>query len=127
MYQTALLSVDLDRGAEVLRVLDQAGLHLDVALWMSTSEHEDWRLVVSGRNLDALGILDAYGLISETLERAGFPLSKKPAVMIFSMKDPFIRHLRRIFSKAKSVEGMRLGGQVIGDRFIQDGYVYRIS
>jgi hypothetical protein len=35
--------------------------------------------------------------------------------------------LRRIFAKTKSVEGMRLGGQMIGDRFIEDAWVYRIS
>jgi hypothetical protein len=43
------------------------------------------------------------------------------------MTDPFIRALRRLFGKTKSVEGMRLGGQMIGDRFVEDAYVYRIS
>jgi hypothetical protein len=47
--------------------------------------------------------------------------------MILPMSDPFIKGLRSIFGKAKSVEGMRLGGQLIGDRFIEDAYVYRIS
>jgi hypothetical protein len=47
--------------------------------------------------------------------------------MIFPTKDPFIRELRRIFGKTKSVEGMRLGGQLIGDRFLEDAYVYQIS
>jgi hypothetical protein len=47
--------------------------------------------------------------------------------MILEMKDPFIRALRRIFGKAKSVEGMRLGLQTIGDRFVEDGIVYRIK
>jgi hypothetical protein len=42
------------------------------------------------------------------------------------MSDPFIRALRRILAKAKSVEGMRLGGQLIGDRFVEDALVYRI-
>ena len=43
------------------------------------------------------------------------------------MADPFVRELRRLFGKARSVEGMRLGGQMIGDRFVEDAYVYRIS
>jgi hypothetical protein len=43
------------------------------------------------------------------------------------MADPSIRELRRLFGKTKSVEGMRLGGQVFGDRFVEDAYVYRIS
>jgi hypothetical protein len=47
--------------------------------------------------------------------------------MILSMTDPFTKVLRRIFGKAKSVEGRRLGGQMIGDRFVEDAYIYRIS
>ncbi len=43
------------------------------------------------------------------------------------MTDPFIKGLRKMFGKAKSVEGMRLGLQTIGGRFIEDAYVYRIS
>jgi hypothetical protein len=39
------------------------------------------------------------------------------------MKDPFIRELRNVFGKTASIEGMRLGGQSFGDRFIEDGYV----
>ena len=56
----------------------------------------------------------------------GIPLRKTPSLLILPMKDPFIRHLRRLFEKAKSVEGMRLGGQMIGDRFLEDALVYRI-
>jgi hypothetical protein len=43
------------------------------------------------------------------------------------MADPFIKSLRRMFGKTKSVEGMRLGLQTIGDRFVEDAFVYRIS
>jgi hypothetical protein len=43
------------------------------------------------------------------------------------MKDPFIQELRKLFGKAKSVAGMRLGGQSFGDRFVEEGCVYRIS
>ena len=127
MYQTALLSVDLDRGAEVLKILDEAGLHLDVALWMSTSEHEDWRLVMSARNFDEPGLTEARGRIHKTLMAAGFSGPKMPTLMTFLWKDPFIRDLRRRYAKMKDVEGLRPGGQVIGDRLVQDGYVYRIS
>jgi len=47
--------------------------------------------------------------------------------MILPMADPFVKELRRLFGKTKIVEGMRLGGQMIGDRFVQDAYIYRIS
>ena len=48
-------------------------------------------------------------------------------MMILPTNDPTIKHLRRSFGKTKNVEGMRLGGQMIGDRFTEDAYVYRIS
>jgi hypothetical protein len=47
--------------------------------------------------------------------------------MILPTKDSFIRELRKIFGKTKSVTGMRLGGQTFGSRFIDNAYVYRIQ
>jgi hypothetical protein len=43
------------------------------------------------------------------------------------MNDQSIKVLRRMFRKSKSVDGMRLGGQLFGDRFIRGAYFYRIS
>jgi hypothetical protein len=43
------------------------------------------------------------------------------------MKEPFIRNIRRYYKKEKDLEGMRPGGQMFGDHFLSDGYVYRIS
>jgi hypothetical protein len=47
--------------------------------------------------------------------------------MILPVSDSFIKGLLRHFGKARSVEGMRLGGQMVGDRFVEDAYVYRIA
>ena len=128
MDKTLLVSgVDLGQGAEILRILDGAGLKISVALWVYLPEYEDWRLVLSSRKFDAVRLPTAYGLFHDALEAAGIPLERTPPVMILGMSDPFIRTLRRIFGKAKSVDGMRLGGQTIGDRFVDDAYAYRIS
>ena len=68
----------------------------------------------------------AYGLVHDALAAAGISLERTPPLLILKMSDPFIRALRRIFSKAKRVEGTRLGGQLIGDRFVEDAVVYRV-
>jgi hypothetical protein len=102
-------------------------LKVGVALWAFLSEYENWRLIVAARRLDSPDLREGYGLIHEALEGAGFTPRKTPPIMILPMTDPFIKELRRLFGKTKSVEGMRLGGQLIGDRFIEDAYVYRIS
>ncbi len=121
------MNLDIGRGEEVVGILERSGLRISVAVWMYSSEHEDWRLFLAGRSFDGLDITSAYMLLNRTLREAGFPSETKPTVMILPRNDAFVRDLRRIFGKTKSVQGMRLGGQRIGDRFVQDAYVYRIS
>jgi hypothetical protein len=75
---------------------------------------------------DAAEPSQAYGLVHDAFAAAGISLEQTPALLILKMSDPFIRALRRIFAKAKSVEGTRLGGQLIGDRFVGDALVYRV-
>jgi hypothetical protein len=118
--------MDIQRGADVVAALDQSKVKVSVALFAVLSEYGDWRMVLAARAFDELRITDAYGLLHESLSAAGIGPEKTPVTLIFPMGDPFIRQLRKIFGKTKSVEGMRLGGQSFGGRFVEDGYVYRI-
>jgi hypothetical protein len=127
MDKTALVNIDIGRGAEVIEILERAKIKVSVALWVHLSEYEDWRLVIAAREFDALQLRAAYRLLNDSLNVGGMTARKTPVVMILPMTDPFIKGLRRIFGKAKSFEGLRLGGQMIGDRFVEDAYVYRIS
>ena len=126
MDQSLLVNIDIQRGAEIVAALDRADIKVSVGLFAVLSEYGDWRMIFAARAFDEHGITDAYGLLFRTLSAAGIGPEKLPIILIFSMKDPFIRELRRRFGKTKSVEGMRLGGQLIGGRFVEDGYVYRI-
>jgi hypothetical protein len=126
MDKAALVSVDIERGLEIMRALDAANLKVNVVAWFQLPEYVDPRLVLASRTFDSVELGEDYGLVHKALKAAGFPVEHTPALLILPMKDPLIRDLRRIFRKAKSVLGMRLGGQTIGDRFIEDGYVYRV-
>lgn len=127
MDQTAMVSINVSQGSEIVEALELAHVKVSVALWMFLSEFEDWRLVVSSRQFDTADPRDAYRLLHASLLEAKIASKKTPAIIILPTSDPFIRELRRIFGKTKSADGMRLGGQMIGDRFVQDAYVYRIS
>jgi hypothetical protein len=127
MYKTALVERDLAQGAEIVRILDEAGLRIKVALWVNLDEFNDWRLLLASKEFDKAGPRGGYRLLREALEAAGMEYELTPTIMIFRMEDEFIRTLRRIFGKARSVEGMRLGGQTIGRRPLDEAYVYRIS
>jgi len=127
MGKTVLVSPEIDRSAELLDVLDKAKIKVSVALWAYLTEYGEWRLVLSGRQFDSAGIREGYLLLHRTLDPAGFTPWNTPNVMILPMSDPLIKELRHLFGKSKSAEGIRLGGQLIGDRFVEDSYVLRIS
>ena len=126
MDQAALVATDISKGSRILNILDRSGLRIKVAMWVHYPEFEDWRFALSSPDLDAAGPAAAYGLVHDALDGEGFRLEQTPALQILKMKGPFVRELRQIFRRASSVEGMRLGGQMIGDRFINDAIVYRI-
>jgi hypothetical protein len=74
--------------------------------------------------LEVIGLFKAYHLLAETI--GGRFVDTLPSMLILPMKDPFIRELRKMFGKTKDVAGMRLGGQTIGNRFLEAGYVFRV-
>jgi hypothetical protein len=125
MDQATLVNLDIDAGIKVLGALDFAHLKVAVALWVVSSDYSDWRLVLSSPAFDQTHPLKAYEQVAEALH--GRFTNTRPPILILPIKDPFIRELRRLFGKTKDVEGMRLGGQTIGNRFISDAYVYRIK
>jgi hypothetical protein len=127
MGQALLVNLDVENGKKVLQTLDASRIKIKVALWAHLPEYSDWRLLLASPQFDVEDRRDAYGLVFSTLYEAGLTPQEAEPIMIFGMKDRFIRDLRSIFSKAKSVEGMRLGGQSFGNRYVEDAYVYRIT
>ncbi len=127
MVKTTLVNVDLERGLQVVRALEAGHLKIGAALWLYATEYEDWRVFISARAFDELKPRAAHHYLDELLIAAGLPPETTPPIVILPMTDPFIKALRRMLGKTKSDEGMRLGGQMIGDRFVVDAFVYRIS
>jgi hypothetical protein len=124
--KTALVGVDFAAGLEIVQALDHAALSISVAMWVYLSDYEDWRFLLASRRLDAAKGSSAYGLVRRALAASGITFERTPTLLILEMYDPFIRALRRTFARSKSVEGLRLGNQLIGDRFVEEGLVYRI-
>jgi hypothetical protein len=124
MDQATLVSPDIEIGFDALESLDAAGVQRIVALLAVLPEYGDWRLILSSPSLDQDHLLKAHQQVAKILR--GRFVERLPMVMILPTKDPFIRELRKRFGKAEDVTGMRLGGQTIGNRFIDDAYVYQI-
>jgi len=127
MGKTSLVSFETEAGSRILQILDDAGLQVKVAVWAILPEYEDWRLVLSSRKFDVVGLTEAYGLLNDALDAAGFPFELKPTIAILRTGDPLIRDLRKDYAKSNISPGTHVGGRMLGDRFVEDAYAYRIS
>lgn len=50
MDKALLVKIDLEKGGDILKMFDDAGLNVKVALWAYLSEYEDLRFIVASRN-----------------------------------------------------------------------------
>jgi hypothetical protein len=121
-----LVSYDIESGKEVIKALDEDGKNPNVALWAKLPDYEDWRLVIASDQLDRSSSLSGYEEINEAMKKAGISYRKRPTIYWRPMNKPFIQALRRAFASASDTYGMRLGGQMFGDQYLEDAFVYRI-
>ncbi len=126
MDQATLVGPDIRAAHEAVAALRKANIEKIVALLAIFPEYGDWRLVLSSPSLDQTHPLKAQDTVAEIL--AGRFVYSLPMVMVLPTKDPFMKDLQRffrgIFPKLAKVNGqIRLGGQTIGNRFIEDAYL----
>jgi hypothetical protein len=94
-------------------------------MYAITADDGGWRLMIASPSIDQTSKLKAYKQVLEPLQ--GWSRYLLPQLVVFDMKDPMVRELRKTFAGAGDVTGMRLGGQLFGNRVIEDAYVYRIQ
>src|SRR5437016_6275430 len=91
MDKTTLVNVDLEKGLEIVRALENGSLKIGVALWLYATEYEEWRLFIAARALDELKPRGAYRYLRELLVAAGLPPEDTPPIVILPMARPFIK------------------------------------
>jgi hypothetical protein len=67
-------------------------------------------LVLAGRQYDAVSFRDAYGLAHEARNAAGIGPVDEPLIYDSRHGRFLFKCLRRLFGKARRIEGMRPGG-----------------
>ncbi|MGB6131010.1 MAG: hypothetical protein WCC14_09625 [Acidobacteriaceae bacterium] len=127
MAKADLVDIDLKKAEKVVSALEKSRVPVAAALWVRFPEYEDWRLVLASKRLDPLDPGEAYLRVNRALDDAGLTVWDTPSLFIMKTTDPFVRALHKVFGKAARVEGMRLGGQTWGDRFVDDAYALKIA
>jgi hypothetical protein len=122
MVKALLVGPDVEFGEGVLAALDAAKFPVTVALWVREREEDNWELVISTpRYPDRDAHLQFFRALGDAVPPGNVP------IRLESNRRPFIKALRKIFGKAASVKGVRLGLQMIGGTWITDAYVYRVK
>jgi hypothetical protein len=119
------VSFDIESGNKVIDALDRDGETPNVALWATIPDYEDWRLLIASDLLDQTSALSGYEEINAAVKKAGVSYRTRPSIHLRSMDNPMILALRNLFATAKETDGMRLGGQKFGDKYLEDAFVYR--
>lgn len=123
-----LTKEQIDEGALLIAALDGSGLSPRAALWFHQPEHRRWKLVLAEEGVDARGPLAVLADVGRVLESLGETIShiKLYDVSLRGIDEPLIRSLTRAEARGPSLAGMRLMGDFVEDRIIEDAYIYRL-
>ena len=124
MAINTLVGFDVEVGSKILAALGANGIDVTVALWAKLEDYGDWRFYLASKTLDEETLFKAYSRIASAA--GGDFVFGTPTISFRKLSDPFIAALRSNFREAKSVFGMRLGGQVFGGHSVEEAFVYKI-
>jgi hypothetical protein len=151
MATAALVDRDLEIGRKILVTLRQANIEVSVAFWAYVSQSSDWQFFIATPLVDSEGPKSAYERVLRTLHDAGMdPQLPWRRILLRSPKDPVLRSLEKqteIPDGSISItefgtiprgtpsayyvtyapypgETFRILNEPVGDRFVEDAYVY---
>jgi hypothetical protein len=124
MDTAALVDRDLEIGRKILETLARAGIAVNVALWAHIPQISEWQLFIATPLVDTKGHRSAYDRVLRALQNSGIN-GDLPWRRIFlrSPKDPILKSLEKQ-SRAYTGEAVRVLNESIGDRFVEDAYIY---
>lgn len=120
-----LTSEMVQAGQDLLRELDRHKFPAKAALWLYKEEPDAWRLVIATPHLRSLGPLKSYKAIQKVIAKSETPL-KLPSVAVVDTRDRMIKGLSTPLRR-RAASGARLSHTVIGGRYIEDAYIYRVA
>lgn len=125
MVTTTLVERDIENGRQVIRALDKAGITVRSALWLHDRESGDWRFLLAMPLVDKDGPLSTYKRIREILAEQSIDIPVW-SIGVMGSTEAFPRTLK-LFIKTtpKAIDNIRFSGVVIGNKVVDDAYIYR--
>lgn len=127
MGPRTLVERNVDEGARLLRALDSAGVPVDAAFWLLSSEWSDWRLVVATPLYEERGSDEAYRQILGVHRDTDDTDTLYGCISIARLDDRRVRAIRSLLRRGLPWTGFRLDGAYAEDVEIIDSYIYRLD
>ncbi|NQU21105.1 MAG: hypothetical protein HQ567_07465 [Candidatus Nealsonbacteria bacterium] len=132
MARALLVESDIERGNELIGILDKAGYPVHSALWLYSSDrYDEWRLVIATPLVDKEGPLAAYQKLDGILrkDRPDFVVSLRQ-IQLVSPTDLVIRSVNETYPTRESILNPTLFGSTSGTAetttYIEQAHLYRV-
>lgn len=91
------------------------------------SDYSSPRLVLASTQFEDVSLLPSYKEVLSILGEMGDEQEDVPSLLLLPETDSFIRDLRRNVGRVNRSTGMHIEGRSLGDRFLEDGYVFHVN
>ena len=123
-----LVAAQIEAGQKLLEAMRRAHIRLSVAMWLSTDETYEWRLMLASSLADRKGPRAAYEQLSKILAAEELsetlPLSR---ISMVGTNHPTAKAIAQAFKGALKVRrggGIRIRKSSINGMFLHDAYTY---
>jgi hypothetical protein len=129
MATATLVNQEIEEGQRLLDALNSAGISVNSALWIYSSEREIWQLMLTSPLCDRQGSLKAYEAILSVFRQVEPELKIDwTALVAVSPKHELIEELRQLQQHFQfNLSGRRLTNNMVGRMLIEDAYIYQIQ
>ena len=129
MATATLVNQEIEEGQRLIDALKAAGVSVDSALWIYSSERETWRLMLTATLYDTKGLLKIYEEILSVFRQVKPELKIDwTAIVAVSPKHELIQGLRQLQKDWNlNLSGKRLTNNRVDQMWIEDAYIYQIN
>lgn len=127
MDKTILVDKNIEDGKALIQALDAKSLAIKAALWLFSSENNEWRLVIASPYVDKNGPRETYKFIQKTLKALPEVSLSLNDIFVMSPKNKLIELISTAIHTGNKIEGIRFTNNVIDNTLIEDAFIYRAS
>ena len=121
--------VESERNAAILaaRKIMQEDGGIDIIVAAKFSEYPSPRLILASREFEHGSQIPSYTRFGQVLREIDGDQEDIPSLLLMGTDDPFVKALRSYLGQVDRSRGLHISDQAFGNRFVEDGYVFRVQ